>query len=264
MEHLNPDIAIMNLSETGLKKSVLSINDILIRSFLSGALLGIATALAITTTVQTGLGVAGAIVFPVGFVMLVLLGLELVTGNFATIPMAILNKSASMKNMGKNWTFAYIGNLLGSIFFGVLFYIAVTNFGLNLESEVVKRIISIASQKTIQYKDIGSLGLVVSIAKAILCNWMVTMGVVMGALSKSTSGKIAAMWLPIFTFFALGFEHCVVNMFLIPTAMLMQAPITFSDWWLWNQIPVTIGNLIGGFLLTGLTLHLTFKKQNQI
>jgi formate transporter len=77
--------------------------------------------------------------------------------------------------------------------------------------------------------------------------------------SRSTMGKIVAAWLPIFTFFALGYEHSIVNMFVIPAGMLLGAKVTIADWWIWNQIPVTIGNFVGGALFTGLALYLTYK-----
>ncbi|HLR60321.1 MAG TPA: formate/nitrite transporter family protein, partial [Pseudogracilibacillus sp.] len=56
------------------------------------------------------------------------------------------------------------------------------------------------------------------------------------------------------------FEHAVVNMFVIPAGILLGADITFSDWWLWNQIPVTIGNFVSGFFFTGVLLYYMFKK----
>jgi hypothetical protein len=62
-------------------------------------------------------------------------------------------------------------------------------------------------------------------------------------------------------FFAQGFEHAVVNMFIIPTGMLLGAKVTWSDWWLWNQIPVTLGNIVGGFVFTGLAIYLTYKPR---
>jgi formate/nitrite transporter FocA (FNT family) len=77
--------------------------------------------------------------------------------------------------------------------------------------------------------------------------------------SSSTVGKLLGAWLPISVFFAQGFEHTVVNMFIIPTGMLMGAKVTVADWWLWNQIPVTLGNLVGGFTFTGLALYATYK-----
>ncbi|MEY2616251.1 MAG: formate transporter [Verrucomicrobiota bacterium] len=80
--------------------------------------------------------------------------------------------------------------------------------------------------------------------------------------STSALGKIIASGMPILIFFALGFEHSVVNMFVIPTGMILGAKVSFADWWLWNQIPVTVGNLLGGWLLIGSPLYLTYGKQS--
>jgi formate transporter len=78
---------------------------------------------------------------------------------------------------------------------------------------------------------------------------------VLGLSSTSTTGKIAAIWLPVATFFALALEHSVVNMFVIPTAIMLGAGINATQWLFWNQFPVTLGNIVGGALLTGLLLH---------
>jgi formate/nitrite transporter FocA (FNT family) len=83
----------------------------------------------------------------------------------------------------------------------------------------------------------------------------------MAMCATSTIGKIVGAWMPVFIFFAQGFEHSVVNMFVIPTGMLLGAKVTFADWWLWNQIPVTIGNLVGGFVFTGFALYLTHRPR---
>jgi formate/nitrite transporter FocA (FNT family) len=77
-------------------------------------------------------------------------------------------------------------------------------------------------------------------------------------------GKIAAAWLPIVTFFAQGFEHTVVNMFIIPTGMLMGAKVSIFQWWVWNQIPVTLGNIVGGLLFTGLALYATYRPAEPV
>lgn len=264
MDNLKPDKIVADLTQMGAYKSRLTVKNLLIRGFLSGAFLGFATVLAFTTANQSGMSFLGALAFPVGFVMIILLGLELVTGNFATVPMAIMGRQTTFKNLIHNWAFAFIGNLLGSIFFGVMYFICVTKCGHTYDSEIAKKIIAVATEKTIAYKQLGATGIVVSSAKAILCNWMVTLGVVMGAVSTSTTGKIFAIWLPIFTFFALGMEHCVVNMFVIPTAMMLKANISMSDWWLWNQIPVTIGNIIGGFFFTGVLLFVIHRKKSAV
>ena len=104
----------------------------------------------------------------------------------------------------------------------------------------------------------------VAAAKAALpvsdCNWMVCLAAIAPMSSTSATAKMFAAWMPIFIFFAQGFEHSVVNMFVIPTGMMLGAKVTITDWWLWNQIPVTIGNLLGGWLLIGLPMYLTFGK----
>ena len=124
---------------------------------------------------------------------------------------------------------------------------------------------AVAESKTLDYKGYGSDGYVVVFVKALLCNWMVTMGAVMAFTSQATIGKIAAMWIPVFIFFAQGFEHAVVNMFVIPAAMMLGADISFGDWWVWNQIPVTFGNLISGILFTAICLHtITKEKSNSL
>jgi len=130
-------------------------------------------------------------------------------------------------------------------------------------SGVAARIVSVAEAKTIGNAALGTAGMVSVFVKGILCNWLVCLGVVMAMTSTSTVGKIAATWLPIFLFFALGFEHAVVNMFVIPTGMLLGAKVSVADWWLWNQIPVTLGNLVGGFVFTGLALYVTYKPAQQ-
>ena len=82
----------------------------------------------------------------------------------------------------------------------------------------------------------------------------------MAFVARSTIGKITAMWLPIMIFFALGFEHSIVNMFVVPAGILLKAPVSMGQWWWWNQIPVTIGNIVGGAVLTGLALYATFRE----
>ncbi|HOZ97181.1 MAG TPA: formate/nitrite transporter family protein [Niabella sp.] len=261
MDYKSPYDIVKDLIQSGAIKSKLAVKDILIRGFLSGAFLAFSTILAFTVAIQSQQGYIGAIAFPVGFAMIILLGLELVTGNFAIIPMAVFAKQTSMFWLVRNWTWAFLGNLMGCTFLGLLFSIYITKLGHHYDAEIVQKIVAIAEEKTLVYKNEGSAGLLIVFVKAILCNWMVTMGVVMGNVSTSTTGKILALWLPVFTFFTLGLEHSVVNMFVIPTAILLKANISLSDWWWWNQIPVTIGNCIGGAFFTGALLYFSFGRK---
>ena len=70
------------------------------------------------------------------------------------------------------------------------------------------------------------------------------------------------MWLPIMTFFALGFEHAIVNMFVIPAGIMLGANVSIADWWIMNQIPVLLGNIFGGMIFTGFALYLTARKKS--
>ncbi|RUT35679.1 formate/nitrite transporter family protein [Paenibacillus zeisoli] len=259
MNYIKPQEVVNQMIQAGAVKSKLSVKDLLIRGFLAGAILSFATTLAFTATTQTGIGLVGALVFPVGFVIIILLGLELVTGTFALAPIAVMARRATLGGMLENFFWVILGHILGSIFYAGLYYVAVTNFGHIHDQPIIKYIIKLAETKTNGYSVLGSDGMIAVFVKAILCNWMVTLGAVMAMTSSSTTGKILAMWLPILTFFAQGFEHAVVNMFVIPAGIMYGAKVSLGDWWLWNQIPVLLGNLVGGVLFTGILLYITHR-----
>lgn len=260
MDSLSPKAIVAQLIDIGAYKAGLAGRDILIRGFSSGVFLGFATVLAFTVATESGQAWLGALAFPVGFAMIVLLGMELLTGNFATVPMAVWGRRVGSPALIRSWGLAFLANLLGSLFLAVLWVWVVTWMGQHPDARLIERVIAVASKKTLFYREMGAAGLALVFIKAVLCNWLVTLGVVMGASSTSTAGRIAAMWLPIFTFFALGLEHCVVNMFVIPAAILLGAPISAADWWLWNQIPATLGNLVGGAFFTGYLLWYTYAR----
>jgi formate/nitrite transporter len=258
-DYVKPADVALTMLEAGRRKLALSPRDLLIRGILSGAILGVATSLAFTGAVQTGVPLVGALIFPVGLIAIVLLNLELVTGSFALVPLPWLNREASPGAVLVNWGWVFIGNLIGSVAYGALIAIALTNMGATPPAGVALRIVQVAEAKTIGYSALGFAGMVTVFVKAMLCNWLVCLAVVLAMTTTSTIGKIACAWMPIFIFFAQGFEHSVVNMFIIPTGMMMGAKVSVSDWWLWNQIPVTLGNLVGGFIFTGLALYITYK-----
>jgi formate/nitrite transporter len=261
MDYLKPAEVVSAMIEAGARKAALSASDVLVRGALSGAILGIATHLAITAAVQTGVPFVGALIFPVGFAMIVLLNLELVTGSFAVLPMAQMDERIRFADTLRNWAYSYAGNLAGSLIYAGLAWGALTMFGDAAAGPVGDRMAAIADAKTLAYAAHGGAGWAAAFAKAMLCNWMVCMGVVMSVVAQSTVSKIVAAWLPICIFFGLGYEHAVVNMFVIPAGLLLGAKTTAESWWLWNQIPVTLGNLVGGFLFTGLALYSTYRAR---
>lgn len=264
MDYVMPAQVARAMVTAGSTKAQLPAKDILIRGALSGALLGVATTLAFTANLQTQKPVVGALIFPVGFVIIVLLGLELVTGNFALVPLARLQGTATGPQVLNNLFWAFVGNLLGSLGYAALLSLSLTGFRHQPATGIAPLLVAAAESKTIGYANLGAAGFATSFVKAILCNWLVCFGVVMGMTSTSTLSKIAAAWLPILTFFAQGFEHSVVNMFVIPAGMMLGAKVSLAQWWVWNQIPVTLGNLVGGFLLTGLPLYYTYRSRSAI
>ena len=258
MDYVTPAELITEMLRAAKRKAQLSAGDMLLRGALSGAFLGFATSLVFIVQTQGVPPIVGAILFPVGFVILVLLGLELATGNFAILPPAVAAREIPFGRLLRNWFWVYTGNLLGSVGYALLFYLAITNCGTGNGGPVAELLRAAAQKKTVAYMAMGGAGWATALVKAVLCNWMVTVGALLAMVSRSTIGKIVAMWLPIMTFFAQGFEHSVVNMFVIPAGMFLHAPVTVGNWWLWNQIPVTIGNILSGSLFTGLALYSTF------
>ena len=263
MDYVLPADIVSDALRAGEKKAGLTITDMLLRGALAGVFLAFATSLVFVALAQGLPSLTGAIIFPVGFVMLVLLGLELVTGNFALLPGAWMDRRVSTGAMLRNWMWVYVGNLLGSLLYALLFWAALTSFGANNGGALGDQLRQVAQKKTLVYAALGGSGWATAFVKGILCNWMVTVGAMLAFASKSTAGKILAMWLPITTFFAQGYEHSVVNMFVVPAGMILGAKVTVVQWWVWNQIPVTLGNIVGGGVCTGIALWYTFARKRE-
>lgn len=263
MDYVLPADIMSDAVKAAEKKASLPAPDLVIRGALSGAFLGYATSLALVAVSQGLPAIVGALIFPVGFVMLVLLGLELATGNFALLPAAWMEGRIGTGAMLRNWGWVYLGNLFGSCVYAILFYAAVTGFGSANGGALGDLVRQTAVKKTVAYATMGAAGWSTALVRAMLCNWMVTVGTMLAFASRSTAGKVIAMWLPITTFFAHGYEHSVVNMFVIPAGMLLNAPVSMAQWWIWNQIPVTLGNWLAGALFTGVALWWTYQQQRQ-
>jgi formate transporter len=263
MDYVTPTEVVSDALNAAVKKAGLSAGDMLIRGALAGVFLGYATSLVFVALSQGLPALVGAIIFPVGFVMLVLLGFELATGNFALLPAALMDQRISAGAMIRNWTWVYVGNLIGSVSYAVLFYLAITSFGANNGAALGDQLRQVAERKTLAFAALGMGGWGTAFIKAMLCNWMVTIGTMLAFASRSTIGKIAAMWLPITIFFAHGYEHSIVNMFAIPAGMFLGAHVSVTQWWWWNQIPVTLGNVLAGGLFTGVALWYTYARKQE-
>ncbi|MFT7561325.1 MAG: formate/nitrite transporter [Flavobacteriales bacterium] len=262
MSYLAPSEFATKMVDAGESKVFMSTRDTLIRAFMAGAILALAAVFAITIAVQTGIFLLGAILFPVGFCMLYLMGFDLLTGVFVLAPLALLDKRPGVTVGGvlRNWGLVFLGNFGGAL--TVAFMMAfVFTYGFNVDAGAVgAKVSSIGEARTLGYAEHGVSGWFTIFIRGMLCNWMVSLGVVGAMISTSVSGKVIAMWMPIFLFFFMGFEHSVVNMFLFPFSIIMGGEFSVMDYFVWNEIPTALGNLVGGLAFTGLTLYSTHVK----
>lgn len=262
MSYLPPSKFVTQMVDSGESKVYMSTKDTIIRAFMAGAILALAAAFAITVTMTTGSTLAGAMLFPVGFIMLYLMGFDLLTGVFVLVPLALLDKrpGVTLNQVLRNWGLVFAGNFAGALVVAFMMSFVLT-YGYSIEPGIVgEKIASIGEARTLGYKEHGIAGWMTIFIRGMLCNWMVSMGVVGAMISTSVSGKVIAMWMPIMLFFFMGFEHSIVNMFLFPFAMIMGGNFTIADYIIWNEIPTVLGNLIGGLAFTGLTLYSTHVK----
>jgi formate/nitrite transporter len=259
MSYLAPSEFVTKMVDAGESKVFMSTRDTVIRAAMAGAILALAAVFAVTIIQQTGQPIVGAILFPVGFVMLYLLGFDLVTGVFVLAPLALLDKrpGVTVKGVLRNWTLTFLGNFAGAFMVAVLMAIIFTYAWSQDPNPVGKFISQVGESRTLGYKEHGMAGMLTLFVRAMLCNWMVSTGVVGAMISTSVTGKVIAMWMPIMVFFYMTFEHSVVNMFLFPSGILMGANFNWADYFLWNEIPTIVGNIVGGLAFTGLTLYTT-------
>jgi formate transporter len=262
MAYLAPSEFVTKMVDAGESKIFMSTRDTLIRAYMAGAILCLAAAFAVTISVQTGQPLLGAVLFPVGFCILYLLGFDLLTGVFVLTPLAYIDKrpGVTIKGILRNWGLVFLGNFGGAITVAVLMAITFT-YGFSTEPNKVGMAIGhIGEGRTLGYKEYGAAGMLTLFVRGMLCNWMVSTGVVGAMISNTVSGKVIAMWMPIMVFFYMTFEHSIVNMFLFPSGLLLGAQFSIMDYLIWNEIPTVLGNLVGGLTFTGLTLYTTHVR----
>ena len=176
--------------------------------------------------------------------MTLVTGGELFTGNTALVTAAYKEGEISAKDLAKSWIFSYVGNFVGSVLLAWLAYKSGT-LGNGPAAA------AIASAKCSMPWD-------VAFVRGILCNWLVCMAVYMASGCVTMTGKMTAVWFPISAFVALGLDHSVANMFIIPLGMLRGADISIAQMFLKSLIPVTLGNIIGGAVCAMAPFGLTF------
>lgn len=260
--------------QNGIKKTNLTTKKLILLGIAAGFFIGIgaeASSLAMHGISNVGLArtVAGA-VFPIGLMIIVLLGGELFTGN-CLISMAVYDKKAKLKGMIRNLTIVYISNFIGAALMAWM----INNCGqLNFSDGG-------AGAFTIKVA-LGKVGIdpMQAIVSGILCNVLVCLAIFMAATAKDVAGKCIAIFFPIFVFVISGFEHCVANMYYIPAGIFAAhnplyaakatelygitaeqlSGLNFGTMFS-NLVPVTIGNIIGGMVFVGLLYWYLYRKK---
>jgi len=262
MSYLEPTEFVTKMVDSGESKVYMSTKDTLIRAFMAGAILALAAVFAITVATKTGSPLAGAILFPVGFIMLYLMKFDLLTGVFTLVPLALIDKrpGVTVNQVLRTWGVVLVGNLVGALSVALMMSFILT-YGYNTDGgAIAAKVGSIGEARTLGYKEHGLGGWITIFVRGMLCNWMVSMGVVGAMISTSAGAKMMAMWMPIMLFFYMGFEHSIVNMFLFPFSMIMGGDFTIAEYLLWNEIPTVLGNLVGGLVFVALPLYYTHVR----
>ena len=282
----HPPVAIVaKAGDAGKYKVGLPAWNMLLRGVLSGAFIAMGAALA--TICSTGIqatdvamrfgaaspGISQLIlgaVFPVGLIITIMTGAELFTGDAMLAPMAAFVHKVSWASVLNLWLWVYIGNLVGSVLFAYIVaygpYASFDAAGTATLTAFGVRAVGIATAKT---SYISAMALWSLFLKAIACNWLVNLAVLLGICADDAIGKIVGIWFPIFAFVASGFEHSIANMYFIPAGIFCTgidptkavATLNWVSMWTNNIIVVTLGNIVGGLFFVGVLYWIAFRKE---
>jgi len=267
MDYVLPNELVDGMIAAGGKKSTVSVKNLLLRGFYSGAILGLAVILALTVGIQSKMPFLGSVLFPFGFASIVLFGMELVTGNFALLPMATWAGKATWGATFRNWSWVWLGNFIGTLVVAVIMYLSLTSGGTvdpSAEGDIWQKVaakiiaLNIANVEK-KYEALGSLGFFLAFLRGMVANWLVCLGVTMALVSKSVPGKLLACWLPITAFQTMGMEHIVVNQFLHTAGPILGSGVNMGQVIVWNWLPVTLGNIVGGMVFIGMLFYSTHR-----
>jgi formate/nitrite transporter len=247
----------------GVAKATSPWLSVFVLGVLAGSYIGfgglLSTSVTFDLAAKWGIGMTkmwAGIAFSLGLMLVVIAGAELFTGNNLMVS-SVLSKEISFGIMAKRWALVYVANFIGSIIMVLIFYFS----GLWKTGDGALG----AAAVGVAYKKI-SLTFTEAMFRGIGCNWLVCLAVWMALAARQTISKIFAIFFPIMAFVAIGFEHCVANMYFIPTAIILESwaripsPPGFDPntlgWisFIWkNLFPVTIGNIIGGVVFVGMS-----------
>ena len=276
IDSLLPSEMATQAESLGVAKAKMAPTKTFVLAVLAGAFIAFGSVFFTTVTSASTMSygvtrLLGGLSFCLGLVLVIVGGAELFTGNNLII-MAWANKKVSTLQVLKNWCLVYLGNFIGALFIVVLMIFA--RQYLSASGMVGINMLNIAKVKC-------ELGFTQAIALGILCNILVCLAVWLCFSSKSISGKIISILFPVTAFVSCGFEHSIANMYFVPKAIMMlnqqdskilalieqsgvnYDTVTWSNFFINNLLPVTLGNIIGGAVLVGLVYWFVYLRNNK-
>lgn len=259
MPALTPAETLRKAADTGLSKATSRpLSKLITAGILAGAYIALGGVLSIIigfgfpeiSAHNPGLQrLLSGLVFPVGLMLVVLLGADLFTGNNALLIPPALERRIGPGKVIANWTIIWAANFAGAL---AVAYFLVYLPGITAAEPYATAVRNIAVAKTTA--PFGTIFL-----KAVGANWCVCLAVWLALAGRRLGEKMLACEIPVMAFVALGFEHAIANMFFIPLGMMQGAPITAGDLLIGNLLPATLGNIVGGALLVG-AIHQYLNK----
>lgn len=245
-----PREILLQVEKTAFDKSQLPVSKIIILGLLAGAYIAMGGLFSIivgygfpeATAANPGLQrLLSGLVFPLGLMLVVFAGAELFTGNNAVMASGAFGKSVNWRNVLINWVLVYFSNFAGALLFA---YFLVHASGVIVSDPWHSAAVGIAQAKV-------SMPWMTVFLKGIGANWLVCLAVWLGLSADNVSGRILGLFFPVFCFVAIGYEHCIANMFFIPLGMMSGAEVSLGTFIADNLIPATLGNIVGGAVFVG-------------
>jgi formate/nitrite transporter len=236
------------LVDKGVSNSKMSFGKVMFSSITGGCFVGMGGLLSVAITgAMPGVAATNpglirfvfAALFPVNLLLVLQTGAQLFTGNTASLSAAFVEGKVSFFDVMRSWTLSFIGNVIGcGLLAWAAWYTGILSGGAaDMAAATVMKKCSM---------DFGP-----TFVKAVLCNWLVCLAVFLATQAQDMAGKMVGIWFPISTFVAIGFEHSVANMFLLPLGLLAGAKIGIMGTIMKNLIPVTLGNAFAGAVIVG-------------
>lgn len=276
IDALIPKEMAIKAEDIGVKKARMGWRSMFVLAVMAGAFIALGAVFATTITAGAAdklpygiVRLLSGLAFCLGLILVVVAGAELFTGN-NLIVMAWADKRVSLAQLLRNWTIVYIGNFVGSMATAELMFL--TKQYVLGNGAIGLNILSIANSKS-------HLDFVQAVALGIMCNALVCLAVWLCYSARTTTDKILSIIFPITAFVAAGFEHSIANMYFIPIGLFVKAGapasfwetigktaadypyLTWSNFFLVNLVPVTIGNIIGGSAMVGLVYWFIYIRK---